>query len=440
MLRSQELQLRASEIRQRLNALAGKDTLTAEERAEVDTLSTELATVETQYRAAVQAEDSEAREHRAEGDGEHAELRALVGNARLGRYIQAAAESRAVDGREGELNAACGLGAGMVPWVMLAPPAESRHQANGDEHRADVATDRPATGNPVNQAEILPRVFARTAAAFLGVDMPSVGVGEASYPVFTSGTAAATVAEAAGQDAAAATFTANVLTPRRLTGRYIWNVEDAAVMAGLESALRSDLSMVLGDQLDKSILGRRVNDAANVKGFVLFLDAAGNARPGVLTPTDNAGADTGTNPAAVVTHDGFVEAYTEQVDGRYANSAADVRLLVNPETYRKMALTFRGAETLYSVLDYVKSIGGGLQVSGNMGDVPGAGTYEDIAIALAARGMARAAVAPVWEGIRLIRDEITQAKQGQIVLTALMLYSFAVTRPAQFAEVRFKVA
>lgn len=438
MLRSQEKQLRASEIRQRLNELAGKDTLTAEERAEVDTLSAELATVETQYRAAVRAEETEARDHRAAGDGEGAERRALERDVQLGRYLQAAVESRAVDGRESELNAALGLGAaGLVPWEALAPRED---RAAGDvEQRQDVATEAPATGNPVNQASILSRVFARTAAAYLRVDMPAVGVGEASYPVFTSGTTAETVAKGAAHDAAAATFTANVLTPRRLTARYLWNVEDAAVLAGLESALRSDLSMVMGDQLDQALLTDD-GTAPKVKGF---LDAAGPlAARTTSTPA-------WVNDDEMATFNDFTMLYTGEVDGIYAQEASEVRALVAPALYQKAAVTYRTDESDESALMHVRRIGGGFRVSAHMPDplrvseVPASNPKKDDNVyeqALVCRGMARAAVAPIWQGLRLIRDEITLAGKGQIVMTAMMLYAFDVLRADQYGVRKLRVA
>ena len=36
------------------------------------------------------------------------------------------------------------------------------------------------------------------------------------------------------------------------------------------------------------------------------------------------------------------------------------------------------------------------------------------------------AVAPVWEGITIIPDEVTLAKKGQLVITAVMLYAMKV--------------
>ena len=37
-------------------------------------------------------------------------------------------------------------------------------------------------------------------------------------------------------------------------------------------------------------------------------------------------------------------------------------------------------------------------------------------------------VAPIWEGVTLIPDEITKAANGQIVITAVMLYAIQILR------------
>ena len=36
------------------------------------------------------------------------------------------------------------------------------------------------------------------------------------------------------------------------------------------------------------------------------------------------------------------------------------------------------------------------------------------------------AIAPIWEGMRLIRDEVTNAAKGQIQVTAIALHNFAI--------------
>ena len=422
MLRSQEKQLRISEIRQRLNELAGKADLTAEERAEIDTLSTELSTVEAQYRAAVQAEDGEAREQRAAGDGEGAERARLQAEIRCGEYLAAAVEQRAVAGAEAEMNAAVGLApVGLMPWAALVPRRPYlRDNARRGEQRADVAITAPATGNPINQAEILARVFARSATAFLRVAMPSVGVGQASFPVFATGTDADMAAKGAAVDAEAATFTANVLSPKRLSAAYLFSLEDTAVTRGLEAALREDLGGAMSNAMDKQVLTGD-GAGANVPGFL------GGHADGLVIPADVAGD--------VASYADYRELVTDQVDGVYANAAANVRLLVAPSTYKHADTIYRANETEETALEAVMRLAGGFQISGNM---PATANNNDVVLSF--RGMAPAAQAPVWEGIRLIRDEITGAAKGQIRITAIALWSFKVTRKDQYKAEKVKIA
>ena len=76
-----------------------------------------------------------------------------------------------MDGRERELQTEFGLTGNQIPLSML----------RGEEHRAVT----PAPGNVgQTQSEIIPYVFPQSVAAFLMVDMPTVGVGEAVFPGF----------------------------------------------------------------------------------------------------------------------------------------------------------------------------------------------------------------------------------------------------------------
>ena len=110
MKRSQEIQLKQSESRQRANELSQRDNLTSDEKQELDGLMEKMNTLETQYRASIQIENSEEAEQRSLNDGEGKERSSLESRARCGEYISAAIETRAVDGVEKELNEACGLG------------------------------------------------------------------------------------------------------------------------------------------------------------------------------------------------------------------------------------------------------------------------------------------------------------------------------------------
>ena len=92
MKTSQKLAVRASELRQRLNELAGIEALDDSQRGELDTLTAEYATVELRYRAALTGESDALETATAEppADGEVRERLELMGRARVGRYAAAA--------------------------------------------------------------------------------------------------------------------------------------------------------------------------------------------------------------------------------------------------------------------------------------------------------------------------------------------------------------
>ena len=50
------------------------------------------------------------------------------------------------------------------------------------------------------------------------------------------------------------------------------------------------------------------------------------------------------------------------------------------------------------------------------------------------------AVCPTWDGLFMIRDEITGRKSGQIALTVGMLAGFNILRAGGFDRLKFKVA
>ena len=160
---SQKLQLRASEIRSRLNEIAGlaDDALTPEIRTETDKLTGEYGDVELRTRAAIIAEDQEVKEAETRGgaDGADAETRALQdlqGRTSLSRYLRGFADGEQLTGAERELAEHRGLSTSgnVLPWDALLPAPVSRA-----ELRADAVTPAPGSGNPTNQSEIVQRVF-----------------------------------------------------------------------------------------------------------------------------------------------------------------------------------------------------------------------------------------------------------------------------------------
>ena len=301
-----------------------------------------------------------------------------------------------MDGREAEIQKHFGLGANQVPLAMLETRAVTPAPTN-------VGTDQMA---------VIPGVFPQSVAAFLGVDMPTVGVGEHVFPVLTKNAEVGTPAENAAQAETTGSFSADVLSPSRLQASFFYSREDRARFAGMDEALRMNLSDALADALDKQIL------------------------------TGTAGLLTGTNLAnhavtSVTTYANYRSLFAYgRVDGTYAASVGDIRIVMGNETYGHAAGVFRSDNAGdRAALEDLMSVTGGVRVSAHVTN-PSSERQNNI-IRL---GMRRDMVAPIWEGVTLISDEVTLAANGQIKVTAVMLYAVKILRAAGFYKQQAQIA
>ena len=310
----QEIEIRMSEIREALNGEAEPDN--------ADALKTEYRALEGEFRGAVKAEQDAAAQSRANGNpegdntGEGAEFRQLLERIEIRNYLVPAAAGSHLSGAEKELNESLKIGESgsvVLPWEVLLP------EARQTEDRADTATSLAADIGPRVQQSIVGRVFADSSAAYLGVSLPTVSTGEQQYVALTAGTTAEQKAKAASVDAAAATFTPKALTPLRLTARYLFSIEDAARLRGMEAALRDDLRAALRDQLDKQVIAGD-GTAPNVGGF--------------LAAAANGGLAAQADPGAAIAFGSLTSLFSDQVDGLYARTVNDVRVLIGEASYR----------------------------------------------------------------------------------------------------------
>ena len=256
-----------------------------------------------------------------------------------------------------------------------------------------------ATNVGQNQQSIVPYVFPQSAAAFLGISMPSVPVGEAVFPVLTKKLDVHVPAENAAAAETTGSFTSAVLSPSRIQSSFFYSVEDRARFAGMDAALRSNLSAGLADGLDKEIL-------SGTDGLFTSTNLADNAQ---------------------TTNDDF-DSYLSnlvwnQIDGRYAAMTSELAMVVGTATYKDLGATYRNTSVDRSALDRIMELTSGVRVSAHV-PVP-ATNRQNVVIR---RGMSETAVAPVWEGILLIPDEVTKAAHGQVVITAIMLFAMKVLR------------
>ena len=357
MTKTQKLTIRASEIRQRLNEISGLegDALTEEVRAEETKLQTEYRDTETKLRASV-ASDDPVVETRYTDTPEGRELRALTGRANCGEIYTAALEKRASTGATLELQQHYGLGPHAVPLAMLEGGGRTEYQA---------VTPAPANVGQEQQA-IIPYVFPMAAAAFLGIDTPTVGVGEAVYPVLTKKLDVHMPNESADANETTGAFSADLLTPGRIQASFFYSREDRAPFAGMDEALRMNLNDGLSDGLDMAIFA---------------------GTNGLLTGTNLANH----NVSAITDYDVYVSEFGySRVDGRFAWNVADIRIIMGTGTYTHAGKVYRNTQVDFPVLDRLQAITSGIRVSAHVPDV--VGNKQNSVIR---RGMNRDMIAPI---------------------------------------------
>ena len=388
----QKVALRQSEIRTRLHELGDVEDVTDEIKTEISALTDEMKGLEHRSQALIAAGETL---DPPEAEQTDEKLQELIDQASAGEIMTATLEHRSTAGPTAELQQELELQSNQVPLAML-------------EHRA--VTPAPANVGQ-QQQPIIPAVFPASVAAFLDVDMPTVGVGEAVYPVLTT---SATVHSPAENDPAADTegaFSADVLSPGRLQASFFYSREDRARFAGMDEALRMNLGEALADELDKKVI-------AGGEGLLTGTNLANNA--------SSAEATFATYLSGL--------AY-DRVDGIYATTTDALRSVVGSPTFAHMGSTYRADESDMNTLDRIQAITGGLRVSAH---VPAVASKKQNAIVR--RGMRRDMVAPIWEGVTLIPDEVTKAATGQIKVTAVMLYAVKILRAAGFTKQEFQVA
>ena len=422
MTPSQKITLRLSEVRSRLNEIAGieGDDFTAEIRTEADSLQGEYRDLETRHRAAVIGEaDAEERVRAAFHNNPDAETRErleLRGKATVTGYILSAMQGRLPSGAEAELAAAAGVDG--IPLELWDMPTSS-------EQRADTVTGAPGTVG-VNLQPIRPAVFAASIATRLGIDMPRVASGTyAEARIDTSLTAAA---KAAGSDAeaTAATFAVSTATPKRVSARLGIRAEDIASVGqvNFEASLRQNLSLILSDELDDQIINGD-GSAPNLSGLFKRL----------TDPTD---------PTSVAAFDDFLSAFADAVDGLWAMTTQDVAIVSGPATYRLSAKAFRDVGTNnghrgdISFSDYAMTHMAGWWTNKRMPDA--ASNIQAGILHRRGRTGIRTAVCPHWGAISIDDIYSGSAKAERYVSLHVLMGDVIVVQPDAYAQVSFKLA
>ena len=416
MTNTQKLQVRQSEIRERLNQLSNPETeLSDDGKAELNQLMSEMADIEPKLRAAITAEQ-ETIESRNDGSTGDSPLDELRKRASVSEYIRQAVNGQPLDGACRELNdelkitAVRGQGGGvLMPIEQLAL-------------RADVAntTTTAANADETNRRPIFSRLFAKGVMEALGVRLDSVPVGMIEFPILTDATSPAMTAEGSdAPDTVAAQWSSEVLKPKRLIAAYEFTAEAVMTIPGLDAALSADLQMSMTDQMNKEVLGDGDGTGHEVRG----LDDA------ITFPAD---------PTGVITFTDAVQFGLSAIDGLHANSEADISVVLGPQTYRKVAGILQ-TSTTESAFDVLRRRGTTVLTSAH---VPAPASNIQKGFVHAGRDMARGdSIAAVWPAMELIRDPYTKAASSKTIITAVMLWDlYAGFRAAAYKGLKAKLA
>ena len=315
-----------------------------------------------------------------------------------GDILSATFEKRQTSGATAELQQHHGIGSHQAPLEML------RINRSVEERAAATV---PASIGDASQAQVVTPVFASGDGAFLQIERPTVPVGDAAYPVlstlpsvkgpFTDST------EAAQTDAE---FVANNLSPERLQASFSYRRTDAARFAGLDASLRLALNGGLQEKLDQQAI---------------------EGTDGLLTGSNLPHNNVSTITTFALYLSGLLYG---RVDGRFARTPGDVRMIVGQGTFAHASGAYKGNNSDESGVERLQEKSGGLMVSAHVPDV--ASNKQNALIRLGSeRG---AAVQPMWQGVSLVVDEFTRAAHGEIIVHAILLANFAATRKAQWSK------
>ena len=335
-------------------------------------------------------------------DRERAELRS---RASVGRLLSLRAGGQVVDGAEAEVAAAHDCQPGRIPVEMLF----------GDHGREDRAASGAGDVQATNTHPIAPSIFVTRMARELGISTPTVPAGIQAYPyISTDGSAGPALPGAAdANNAKAAAVSVSSIWPARITGTIEWQVEDAVLLGDLETALRANIRSVLEDAIDTQLI-TGTGDGSVAR-------AASPSKAGLKgLLTQYPAVQPSSKPVNTVPE--IVALAAAMLDGTYAERFGDVRLFTSIRAAGFLKGLLRNSdggdqdmiqylEDSYAGLRYSARIAGGAATTGKAG-------YDPMLAHRTSRGIG--GIAPIWQGIETIVDQVTQAAKGIIGVTLRM--------------------
>ena len=402
----QKLELRMSDLRRDLTAALDADEPDAET---VNRLTRELRAADDNLTAAKLLEPelpapviTEIRQY----DSKLAELRASVD---LTKHVKAAlAGTMAQSGPEAEYNAEMKIDAGWFPLDLLTRQAEDRAARIGD--------------GMASQATWLDYLFAGTAAERLGISFRPVGSGTHSIPSFSAAPSGVQRGRTQAVDEGTFTLAVTEMTPTRNPVYGIYSIEDESRLAGMSDSMIRAMTAGIASAVDLAIFSG---------------DSGANEASADITGLKTAAITESTiTQNNKVKGDELLKLFLALVDGRYAQSMADLRMVASVGSNTLWGGTVHNtAVSNETVAAFLRANGVNWLTKG--GIEAGTGNNHFGAYIGLAQGIEGAGVAAVWNQGRLVRDEFTAKAKGEIELTLDYQWDFALPRTANFKRLKY---
>ena len=244
----------------------------------------------------------------------------------------------------------------------------------------------------------MPYLFERSAAASLGIEMPSVPAGQVQIPKVGTAPPADTLAKDGTAPATAAAVSLVNQSPVRIAGSFEVRVEDLAVMPSLETALSEAMQGSLSNELDVQT----------------FSGASGELNGLFTQATDVAAA------SSAETFTTGIARFAALVDGRHAVNLGDLKACIGSKTFALYAGLFANANKGdVSLFDYLSMHLGSIRVSDR---VPAVASAAQKGIVVLSASSTPPKI-HVWDSLQIVRDPFSGAGVGKVTLTATALVS-----------------
>ena len=102
-------------------------------------------------------------------------------------------------------------------------------------------------------------------------------------------------------------------------------------------------------------------------------------------------------------------------------------------TVTDAAVLYRGNNSSVNVIEKMRSITGGVRVSPHI--AAASGNKQDVFVRLGSRADI---VNPIWQGVALVVDEVSQISKGAISVTGIMLTAWSVVRAGGVKRIETK--